>query len=288
METKKKVKTDSQEFMEKMGKLMTEALATPDGMRALAASIAAPIEQEIARKEISSLLLTKHNLPKGERAIYQKRPRLKAFWISKDGEAREIEVGKDEIEIPTHRVHSAPMVDISILKHGNIGALTDIQKASSDEIRKEIDKRTLTVISSAVPAENIVNISGGVITEDALNDAISILEDKELTVKNIVLRGKRFNEIRSWDLDPVTQLELRQKGVIKVYGGANIVLTSAANINEVLVLPDEEIGKMPIREPLTSEAIDKKLKFKTGWLIWSELGMGITRPDIIAKIVINP
>ncbi|HPI76368.1 MAG TPA: hypothetical protein PLK80_06500 [bacterium] len=288
METKKKVKTDSQEFMEKMGKLMTEALATPDGMRALAASIAAPIEQEIARKEISSLLLTKHNLPKGERAIYQKRPRLKAFWISKDGEAREIEVGKDEIEIPTHRVHSAPMVDISILKHGNIGALTDIQKASSDEIRKEIDKRTLTVISSAVPAENIVNISGGVITEDALNDAISILEDKELTVKNIVLRGKRFNEIRSWDLDPVTQLELRQKGVIKVYGGANILLTSAANINEVLVLPDEEIGKMPIREPLTSEAIDKKLKFKTGWLIWSELGMGITRPDIIAKIVINP
>ncbi len=288
METKKKVKTDSQEFMEKMGKLMTEALATPDGMRALAASIAAPIEQEIARKEISSLLLTKHNLPKGERAIYQKRPRLKAFWISKDGEAREIEVGKDEIEIPTHRVHSAPMVDISILKHGNIGALTDIQKASSDEIRKEIDKRTLTVISSAVPAENVVNISGGVITEDALNDAISILEDKELTVKNIVLRGKRFNEIRSWDLDPVTQLELRQKGVIKVYGGANILLTSAANINEVLVLPDEEIGKMPIREPLTSEAIDKKLKFKTGWLIWSELGMGITRPDIIAKIVINP
>jgi hypothetical protein len=288
METKKKVKTDSQEFMETMGGLMSRALATPEGMRALAASIAAPIAQEIARKEISSLLLTKHNLPKGERAIYQKRPRLKAFWISKDGEARQIEIGKDEVEIPTHRVHSAPMVDISILKHGNIGALTDIQKASSDEIRKEIDKRTLTVISSAVPAENVVNISGGAITEDALNDAISILEDRELTVKHIVLRGKRFNEMRSWDLDPVTQLELRQKGIIKVYGGANILLTSAANVNEILIIPDEEIGKMPVREPLTSEAIDKKLKFKTGWLIWSELGMGVTRPDIIAKVVIQP
>jgi hypothetical protein len=288
METKKKVKTDSQEFMETMGGLMSRALETPEGMRALAASIAAPIEQEISRKEISSLLLTKHNLPKGERAIYQKRPRLKAFWISKDGEAREIEVGKDEIEIPTHRVHSAPMVDISILKHGNIGALTDIQKASSDEIRKEIDKRTLTVISSAVPAENVVNVSGGAITEDALNDAISILEDRELTVKHIVLRGKRFNEMRSWDLDPVTQLELRQKGIIKVYGGANILLTSAANVNEILIIPDEEIGKMPVREPLTSEAIDKKMKFKTGWLIWSELGMGVTRPDIIAKVVIQP
>ncbi len=287
METKK-VNTNSQEFMETMGKLMREALKSPEGMRALAAAIAAPIEQDIKRKEITSLLLTKHNLPKGERAVYQKRPRLKAYWVSKEGEAREQEVGKDEIEIPTHRVHSAPMVDISILKHGNIGALTDIQTASSDEIRKEIDKRTITVISAAVPAENVVTISGGVLTEDGLNDAISILEDKELTVKYIVLRGKRFNEMRSWDLDPVTQLELRQKGIIKVYGGANILLTSAADVDEILIVPDEEIGKMPVREPLTAEAIDKKLKFKTGWLIWSELGMGVTRPDIVAKVVIQP
>ena len=287
METKK-AKTDSQEFMETMGKLMREALESPEGMRALAAAIAAPIEADIARKEITSLLLTKHNLPKGERAVYQKKPILKAYFVSKEGEAREQEIGKDEIEIPTHRVHSTPMVDISILKHGNIGTLTDIQTASSDEIRKEIDKRTITVISTAVPAVNTVTITGGILTEDSLNDAISILEDKELTVKYIVLRGKRFNEMRAWDLDPVTQLELRQKGIIKVYGGANVMLTSAADVNEILLIPDEEIGKMPVREPLTAEAIDKKLKFKTGWLIWSELGMGVTRPDIVAKVVIQP
>ena len=280
----KQIDVNSQEFMESMGRLMQEALESPEGMRALAAAIAAPIQQEIKRKEISSLLLTKHNLPKGERPVYQKRPRLKAFWISKDGEARELEVGKDEIELPTHRIHSAPMVDISLLKHGNIGTITDIQTASSDEIRKEIDKRTITVISSAVPAENTVTITGGALTEDGLNEAISILEDKELTVKYLVLRGKRFNEMRSWDLDPVTQLELRQKGVIKVYGGANIVLTSAADINEVLIIPDEEIGKMPIREPLTAEAIDKKLKFKTGWLIWSELGQGVT----VVRVAVEP
>jgi hypothetical protein len=287
METKK-VNTNSQEFMESMAKRMREALESPEGMRALAAAIAAPIESNIARKEITSLLLTKHTLPKGERAVYQKKLLLKAYWISKDGEAREQEIGKDEIEIPTHRVHSTPMVDISVLKNGNIGTLTDIQTASSDEIRKEIDKRTITVISAAVPADNVVTISGGILTEDSLNDAISILEDKELTVKYIVLRGKRFNEMRAWDLDPVTQLELRQKGIIKVYGGANVLLTSAADVNEILLIPDEEIGKMPIREPLTAEAIDKKLKFKTGWLIWSELGMGVTRPDIIAKVVIEP
>ena len=284
----KKVDVSSPEFMEAMARVMQEALDSPEGMRALAAAIAAPIEQEIKRKEISSLLLTKHNLPKGERPVYQKKPRVKAYWISKEGEACEQELGKDEIEIPTHRVHSTPMVDVSTLKNGNIGTLMDIQTASSDEIRKEIDKRTLTVISAAVPPENVVTVAGGSLTDEGLNDALSILEDKELAVKYIVLRGRRFNDMRSWNLDPVTQRELVEKGIIKTYGGASVLVTAAADLNEILLIPDEEIGKMPIREPLTAEAIDKKLKFKTGWLIWSELGMGVTRPDTIAKVVITP
>ncbi len=33
-----------------------------------------------------------------------------------------------------------------------------------------------------------------------------------------------------------------------------------------------------------SEAIEQKTRFKTGWLLWSELGMGVTRPDLLVKI----
>jgi len=276
----------SQEYLEAMAALMSEAVESPEGLRALAAAIAPPIEQEIQRKEISSLLLTKHTLPKGERPVYQKRPQLKAYWISEDGQAREQEVGKDEVEFPTSRVHSAPMVDISVLKHGNIGTLVDIEQAAADEIRKTVDGRSVSVISAAVPAANVVEVTGSALTDDALNEAISILEDQELTVKWIVMRGRRFNDMRGWDLDPETKLELRQKGVIKNYGTGGIMLTAAMPADEILILPDEEIGKLPIREALKSESVDKKTKFKTGWLIWSELGAGVTRPDILAKIKI--
>lgn len=58
-------------------------------------------------------------------------------------------------------------------------------------------------------------------------------------------------------------------------------------MDEILLIPDEEIGKMPIRESLTTEAIDQKLRFKTGWLVWSELGQGVTRPDVLVKIKLN-
>ncbi len=278
----------SQEYMETMARLMTEALESPDGMRALAAAIAAPIDEEIKRKEITSLLLTQHTLPKGERPIYQKKPKVKAYWISTEGEAREQELGADEVEFPTNRIHSTPMVDVSVLKNGNIGTLMDIQTSSADEIRKEIDKRTLTVLSAAVPAANTIEVTGGKLTDDALNEAISIIEDLELSVKYIVMRGRRFNDMRDWDLDPETRAELRTKGVIKNYGTGGILLTASASMTEILLVPDDEIGKMPIREALKTEAIEQKTRFKTGWLVWTELGQGITRPEILAKIKILP
>jgi len=288
MESTQKIDVDSQEYMEAMAALMSEALETPEGLQALAAAIAPPIEREIKRKEISSLLLTRHMLPKGERPVYQKKPQVKAYWISTEGEAREQEIGKEEVEFPTNRIHTAPMVDISVLRHGNIGSLMDIQTSAADEIRKEIDKRTINVISQAINTANTVEVSGGVLTDTALNEAISILEDMELSVKYIVMRGARFNDMRSWDLDPQTKEELRVKGVIKVYAGANILITSAADPDEVLLIPDKEVGKMPIREGLKSESVQKQLRFKTGWLIWSEMGQGITRPDILARVKILP
>lgn len=280
-------KTQSQEYMETMARLMNEALESQEGMRALAAAIADPIEQEIARKEISSLLLTRHPLPKGERPVYQKRPTVKAHWISMDGEAQEQELGKEEVEFPTNRIHSTPMVDVSVLKNGNIGTLMDIQTSAADAIRKEMDKRTITVMSAAVPSANVVTVTGTAVTPEALNEAISIIEDLELSVKYIVMRGRRFNDMRNWNLDPETKLELRTKGVIKNYGTGGILLTASMPMDEILLVPDEEIGKMPVRENLRAEAIDQKTRFKTGWLVWSEIGQGVTRPDITAKIRIT-
>ena len=126
------------------------------------------------------------------------------------------------------------------------------------------------------------------LTEDALNEAISIIEDLELSVKYIVMRGRRFNDMRGWNLDPQTKLELRQKGVIKNYGTGGILLTASMPLDEIIIVPDEEVGKMPVRANLKTESIDQKTRFKTGWLVWSEIGQGITRHDIMAKVKLVP
>ncbi len=274
----------SQKFMTVMGQLMRQALDSPEGLRSLAAAIAKPIEEIIKTKEISSLLLTEHVLPKGERPVYQKRDEVRAHWISKDGAAHMQEIGEKEVEFPTHRISSTPMVDIAVLRHGNVGTLMDLQNEAGETIRKKIDKRTIDVISSAVPAENIVEVAGNTLTQEALVEAMSIIEDKEVAIKYIVMRGRRFADLKGWDMDPLTRNELRQKGVIKNFGTGSVLTTSAAKPQEVLIVPDVEIGKLPIREKLMVDPLEFKTEFRVGWLVWKELGHGITRPDLIAKV----
>jgi len=281
METKTQV---TQEYMESMGSIMSQALDTEDGLHALAEAILPPIELEIERKEISSLLLTKHTLPAGQPAKYVKRKGVKAYWISQEGEAIHSEPSKEEVEFPIVRVHSAPIIDVSSLKNGNVWDLTDLQTSAGREIRKTIDTYTYNTLSASIPDSNTIELTGTTLTESALNQGMSILEDKELSVKTIVMRGARFNDLRGWDLDPQTKNELRVKGLIKQYGGANILTTATANPDEVILLPDEEIGKFGIRQKLTSETVRQTLRFKVGWLIWMELSIGILRPDLCVKI----
>ena len=88
------------------------------------------------------------------------------------------------------------------------------------------------------------------------------------------MRGGRFNDIRGWDLDPVTERELREKGIVKYYSGAQVLLTAASKAEEVLLIPDEEIGKFAVRTQIAVEADNRPSEFKVGWVVWMDVAHG--------------
>ncbi len=284
------VDVNSREFMEKMGRLMTKSLESPEGMKAMADAIAPPIEMELNRKIITPLLLTEHPLPPGQPAKYQKVYGVKAYWIATGGQVVASEIAdNDEVEFPVDRIPANPMVDVSALKSGNVGTLTDHQNKAADAIRKEVDKRTMALLSAAVPQSNIVTItSGGKLTETAFYQAIAKVEDLELNPLYVVMRGARMADLKSWsNLDPQSNRELFEKGVVKSWGGAGLINTAAASLSEVILVPDTEVGKYAIRTSITAEPYKDVQKFKVGWVVWLECAIGVTRPDLLFKIVIN-
>jgi len=282
------VKGLSPKEMEALSADIRKAFADKEsGMMAIAAAIAPAIYDAIVEKEIASLLLTQHNLPKGEPAKYDKIREVKAYWIAKGGRVHQSNVNDEEVEFTIDRVASAPQVDISVLQNGDIYRLTDMETWAADAIRKQLNRRAINVISAAVPESNTVTATGGALTPEALNEAIALIEDKDLAVKYLVLRGARFNDMRDWDLDPVTQRELLEKGIIKLYAGASIVKNASAEAGEVLIVPDEEVGKYAIRQTIAVEPDKQPSAFKVGFVCWMEAAMGILRPDLLAKVVIT-
>ena len=282
------VKGLSQKELDALSADIRKAFGDKDGgMMAIAKAVAPAIYDAIQEKEIASLLLTQHNLPKGEPAKYDKIREVKAYWIAKGGRVHQSNVNDEEVEFTIDRVASAPNVDISVLQNGDIYRLTDMETWAADAIRKQLNRRAINVISAAVPDSNVVTATGGSLTPTALNEAIALIEDKDLAVKYLVLRGARFNDMREWDLDPVTERELLEKGIIKLYAGASIIKNAASDPGEVLIIPDEEVGKYAIRQAIAVEPDKQPSAFKVGFVCWMEAAMGVLRPDLLAKVVIT-
>lgn len=266
--------------------LLHEAATVEGGMEALAAAVAAPIQLEIERRNIVPLVLTQHDLAAGESAKYQKVKGLTAHYIAVGGQPRREEVNADsEVEFPVFRVHSTPEIDISDLKHGNVGKLADLQTAAARAIRKQLNAKVAILLSAAATGTNIVTVSGGKLTDTAFYEAVGKIEDLELTPRLVLLRGQRMIDLKGWTLDEEGKKEFREKGVLKALGGAGLINSASMATDEVVLVPDEEIGKYAIRTPV---AVDPQKKgFKVGFLTWHECAMGITRPDLVFKVKIN-
>ena len=135
------VKGLSQKELEALSADIRQAFADKDGgMMAIAKAVAPAIYDAIQEKEIASLLLTQHNLPKGESAKYDKIREVKTYWIAKGGQVHQSNVNDEEVEFTIDRVASAPNVDISILRNGDIYRLTDMETWAADAIRKQLNR----------------------------------------------------------------------------------------------------------------------------------------------------
>jgi hypothetical protein len=286
------VKTNSTkdpEFLAAMGALMQESTRTDQGLHALAESVVSVVKMEIDRKNIVPLVLTETQLKAGEESKHAKRRGQRAHYIGVGGQPHRQEVNQDEIvHFPIFRLHSNPSIDVTDLDHGNVGKLTELQTEAASEIRNKLNAKVVTLLSAAAalaPSTNVVTISGGKLTDVALGTVISRINDLELNARWILLRGGRLIDLKDFNLDPESRREFIEKGVLNRFGGAGLLNTASMNANEVIILPDHEIGKYDIRTPLKVDP--QKSGFRVGFLTYHECAMGITRPDLVHKVVIT-
>jgi hypothetical protein len=281
--------TKDPQFMAAMAVLMAEALGRENGLYALAEAIAPVIKMDIERKNIVPLVLTEHTLKAGQEAKYQKRASLRAHYIGVGGQPHQQEVNADtEVSFPIFRIHANPEVDVSDLANGNIGAITDMQTDAASAIRNKLNAKVVDLLSAAaatLPTTNVVNVTGGKLTDTALFTAIGRINDLELTPRFLLIRGSRIIDLKDFNLDPESRREFVEKGILNRLQGAGLINSASMKTDEVILIPDMEVGKYAIRTALQVDP--QKLGFKVGFLTWQECAMGITRPDLVFKVTIS-
>ncbi len=282
----------SPEYMSAFGVKLSKLIDKgPEGLKAIADIIAKAVDVEVEAEIVTPLILDRHVLPIGAQPTYQKRSLIQAVWVAIGADARRQDIDSDEVTAPLNRILANPTVDVSVLRDGNVGSIKDLISDSAETIRKEIDKRTMTVVEAAIQAAMTETITGGVITIAGLAGALGKMYDKELKPAIIAMRGDRVAEMQGLTgfSDEMINEMLWKKGVLGTYAGAMILNTmSIANNQDVYIFPEKrrQLGKYPIREKLQSEILrPSALKYEI--TSWSQVGQIILNADKMAKLRIN-
>ena len=281
--------------MDALGKAMQQALSSDNGLVALAQEMVPEISRELEERFWVPLVMREDPLPSGRVPKYRVKDEVEVHWMSPSGEPARMRVKKgQEIQFPLETVEAFIYVKERDLRLGYVADLTTQQAEAGRKIRNKINAATAAVMSAAADsaaaagADNIYNItSGGKLTLDSVKSMIGWYEDKEMSVNEIVMRGKRLVDMYDWDLPDEVKAELLRAGVMKKLGTAGLIGTASTNANEVMCKPDEEIGVYAIGSALTVEPWRDVPKGEVGFVARMEVALGVLYPERIYKININ-
>jgi len=261
---------------EQVGKLMKEAIsAGPKGMQAIAAAINGILEDYVDERAIVPEILTLDNT-NGENPEYSVVEDGKAYFIAENSKPIEDPTEGALVRPSILRLHSNPTMDIGVFERGQVGKMNERIANAGLAMVKEENSYVTTLLSAALTAlgaTNTVNVAGGSLTMDALDSAIAFVEDNGLRVKSILTRGQHLSSFSASDSPNFSDAQAL-RGAVKTYHGATVYNVPQMAADQVILIPDKQIGWAPVRSKMKTKA--SSTGFQMDILSWKEVGYALT------------
>ena len=271
--------------------LISNALETDEGRKALASAMANPIRTSLDYQGIARKLLVVDPLPQGALPVYDRDVDAKAFVVGKRGQAPQQIIEGERIQVPTWEIVANPQIRMSQVKERRFNIIDRAQQRAKSDIMAVEDANAFRLIDAAASSVNAVTLGPGALTRDSLTTAFAEIEKHDLAVTKIVMNAQAFADIRKWgqnEFDPVTQHEVLQTGVFGRLWTADIIISKLCPLNTVYCLADPEfVGVLPIRIDIQVIPADEPKNLRLGWIIFEELGMSVVNSMAVSKITIE-
>lgn len=222
------------EHAELIQQLNEEALANWDNEawhRQVAADIATALDYGFTFDNLFSTYFQVETVGEFDRVILRERRGLKVFYTSRGGYIDESQLRTENWELPrdTLGFHVSEHTDKLRANFGT--SVNDMVTLGEARLEAEVNRRIFTLLQAAVPSSSPYYVATSGLTKTEVDTAIREVRD---AIKpnglgpipvTVIGRASMVDQISDFNLgfDPEATSEIRAKGRLGVYRGANLV-----------------------------------------------------------------
>lgn len=275
--------------------LVTRALYSDEGKRALAQAMAMPIRSNLDYQGIGRRSLVVDPLTNGALPVYQKDVSPTAVVVSNNGSPPESRLFSESITANTFIIASNPTVLITELRKRRFNMIDRAVQKARQEIMAQEDANLFAALDAAASVENtLTDLADSGLLKADLIDLKTEVDKWDLVTSKFFMNIREFNDILKWgsgggqgptggEVDPVTQREILQTGLFAKAWGADLMVSKIVPQGTVYACADPEfVGVMPVRSDIEVLPADEPKRLMLGWLAFEEIGIAIVNPRGVA------
>lgn len=265
-------------------------LQTEAGRQALGAQMAIPIRTQLDYQGMARRFFEIDVLGQGQIARYDRDINAFAATVTKKGESVQFIVEGEYVEPVTWEIFAPAAIRLKEIQQRRFNVLDRMQERIRIAVQIEEDTQFLALTETSVAANtsnNPITTSTGGCSKDFMNKLSAEIMKWDLPAYAYLMNFKSYSHLRSWkrnDVDPVTQREIWQTGLVGSLWGIDIIVSRLLPDNWVYCYSEPRFtGVLPIRTDLILLPDDTPKEALIGYVGYEELGMLLVNANSVAR-----
>lgn len=222
----------------------------PEFHREVAADIESILDYQFTFENLFGTYFQVERVGEFDRVTLRERRGLKVFYTSRGGYIEESQIKVEDWELPRDTIGFHVSEHVDKLRAGFADSIEDLVTLGSARMEAEVNRRIFNLLQEAVPPASPYYVSTTGMTKTQLDTAIREVRD---AIKpngvgpipvTIIGRASMVDQISDFNLgfDPEATEEIRARGRLGVYRGANIVqVINYTDENSLPYIPANEL-----------------------------------------------
>lgn len=273
----------------------------PEFHRQVAADITSILDYQFTFDNLFGSYLQVENVGQWDRVILRERRGLKVFYTSRGGYIEESQLRNEMWELPRDTIGFHVSEHLDKLQANFADSMEDMITLGAARLEAEINRRMFNLLQEAVPSSSPYYVATTGTTKEQLDTAIREVKDAikpngvQPTPVTIIGRASMVDQVSDFNLgfDPEATAEIRARGRLGVYRGANIVqVVNYTDENSLPYIPANEMwvlggtaGKFAMYGGLTTKTWEENSYDYRHYRCRKDIGGLVHHPEQVRRIV---